>query len=137
MPDHKTIKIREMKIIISFIIGLVVVGCIPSCYYDNEELLYKNTNTPCIDSVGVVSYSQKVVPILQQNCYTCHNSSFPSGNVLMGTHITDKIIAQNGRLMGTIKHAVGFSIMPKGMPKLSNCQIATINKWVVGGMLNN
>ncbi len=46
-------------------------------------------------------------------------------------------MAQSEKLYGTISHASGYSPMPKGGAKLSNCQIATIKKWVDTGMLNN
>jgi len=108
-----------------------------SCYYDKEELLYNPNNAPCTDSTGVVSYSQKVLPLLQQFCYSCHTGSFPSGNITMGAYASDKIISQNGKLYGSISHSSGYSPMPQGMPKLYNCQIAVIKKWIDSGMPNN
>ena len=126
-----------MKSRILFILSTLIIVSVSSCYYDKEELLYSPNNRPCSDSVGVVSYSQKVVPILRQNCYSCHGSTFPSGNIVMGVYTADKTIAQNGKLVGTISHSVGFSPMPTGMSKLTTCQIATIKKWVNEGMLNN
>jgi mono/diheme cytochrome c family protein len=120
-----------------FIIAATLVS-LTACYYDHEEVLYgAGSNLPCTDSVGTVSYAQKVVPILQSNCYSCHTGGAPSGNQLMGTYAADKVMAQNGKLYGTISHAAGYSPMPKGGAKLSNCQIATIKKWIDGGMLNN
>ena len=110
---------------------------VSSCYYDKEELLYGNNNAPCTDTAGAVSYAQKVVPVLQQYCYSCHLGSFPSGNIAMGTYATDKAIAQNGKLYGTINHSAGYVAMPEGMPKLSNCQIAVIKKWIDSGVPNN
>ena len=80
---------------------------------------------------------KKVVPLLQQYCYSCHTGSFPSGNQLMGTYTADKAMALNGKLYGTIAHAAGYSPMPQGMAKLSNCQIAVIKKWIDSGTLNN
>lgn len=110
---------------------------ISSCYYDKEELLYGNSNAPCNDTSTVFSYTQKVVPILRQYCYSCHSGNFPSGNQLMGNYVADKAMAQSGKLYGTINHASGFSPMPKGMAKLSSCQINTVKKWIDAGMLNN
>lgn len=111
---------------------------ISSCYYDKEDLLYGSVNSgPCTDSTTIVSYSQKVVPLLQQQCYSCHTGSFPSGGIVMGTYATDKAIAQNGKLYGSVSYSSGFSPMPKGMPKMNNCQIATIKKWIDTGMPNN
>lgn len=126
-----------MKVIISVLL-LSCIVFISSCYYDKEDLLYGSANSaPCTDSVGTVSYAQKIVPLLQQYCYSCHTGSFPSGNELMGTYASDKAMAQNGKLFGTVNHSAGFSPMPKGMPKMTTCQIATIKKWIDTGMLNN
>lgn len=113
----------------------VVVG-FTACYYDKEDLLY-GTPAPCTDTTGTISYQTKVVPILQTNCYGCHSGSAPSGGQLMGTYAADKTMAQNGKLLGVITHATGFSPMPKGGAKLSNCHIAVVRKWVEAGAPNN
>ncbi|MFM7645657.1 MAG: hypothetical protein ACKO41_02985 [Sphingomonadales bacterium] len=121
-----------------FFLCLLISLGFTACYYDHEETLYgASSSLPCTDTVGTVSYMQKVVPILQSSCYGCHAGSSPSGNQLMGTYAADKAMAQNGKLMGTINHAAGFSPMPKGAAKLSSCKIATIKKWIDAGMLNN
>jgi hypothetical protein len=126
-----------MKTIFSILAVTVTLAFFSSCYYDKEELLYGSGNAPCTDTAGVVSYAQKVVPMLQQYCYSCHTGSFPSGNIAMGTYTTDKAIGQNGKLYGSINHSSGYSPMPQGMPKMSNCQVAVIKKWIDSGMLNN
>ena len=126
-----------MKTILSVCIFLLSIVSISSCYYDKEDLLYGGANGPCTDSTGVVSYTQKVIPVLQQYCYSCHTGNFPSGNQVMGTYTANKAMAQSGKLYGSISHAAGYSPMPKGMSKLSNCQVAIIKKWIDGGMQNN
>lgn len=113
----------------------VAVG-LTACYYDKEDLLY-GPALPCTDSTGTISYMTKVVPILQTSCYGCHSASAPSGGQAMGNYTADKTMALNGKLMGTINHASGFSAMPKGGAKLSNCQIAVVQKWVTAGAPNN
>lgn len=126
-----------MKTILLFFLIIVTTLTISSCYYDKEELLYgASSSAPCTDTTAA-PYAQKVVPILQQFCYSCHTGSFPSGNQLMGTYAADKAMAQNGKLYGTMNHAAGYSPMPQGMSKLSSCQIATVKKWIDAGMLNN
>lgn len=92
-----------MKIILStFLIACIIL--ISSCYYDKEDLLYGGSNSgPCTDSTGAVSYSQKVVPVFQQLCYSCHNSSFPSGGILMGTYTADKAIGQKRNIVWKYK----------------------------------
>ena len=119
--------------------ALLIVSMIfdSSCYYDKADLLYSGNAGPCTDSSGTVSYAQKVVPLLQQYCYSCHTGNFPSGNQLMGTYTSDKAMAMNGMLYGTIAHSAGYSPMPQGMAKMTNCQIAVIKKWIDSGTLNN
>ncbi len=126
-----------MKFFLSIVFVITCAVSVSSCYYDKEDLLYGGNSAPCTDTTGTISYTQKVVPMLQQYCYSCHTGAFPSGNVLMGTYATDKSIAQNGTLYGSINHSPGFSPMPQGMPKMNNCQIAAIKKWIDSGMLNN
>lgn len=106
-----------------------------ACYYDHADVLYPN-NLSC-DTSSTISYAQKVVPILQQQCYGCHSGGAPSGGIAMGTYSTDKAIAINGKLYGSISYASGYSPMPKGGNKLNSCQLATIKKWIDAGSPNN
>lgn len=124
-----------MKLIVSVLAGSFLLA-LSSCYYDNEALLYGN-NAPCTDTSTVVSYSQKVLPLLRQNCYTCHTGGFPSGGIVMGTYAADKALAQNGKLYGSISHASGYSPMPKGLAKMNNCQLQSVRKWIDAGTPNN
>jgi hypothetical protein len=127
-----------MRNLVSIFLFFVLLMAVSSCYYDKEELLYPATNnTPCTDTTTVVSYSKNIMPLLQAQCYGCHNSSFPSGNITMGTYIADKSVAQSGKLYGSITYSSGYSPMPKGTSKMSNCQISLIKKWVDAGMPNN
>jgi hypothetical protein len=125
-----------MKKIAFAILVLLTLVMVQACYYDKEDLLYGNAG-PCTDSLGTISYSQKIVPLLQQYCYSCHSGSFPSGNILMGSHANDRVIALNGKLYGSVSHATGYSPMPRGMSKLTPCQIALIKKWIDSGIPNN
>lgn len=126
-----------MKVILSLFILIICFFTISSCYYDKEDLLYGNIYTPCKDSLGNISYSQHLVPLLRQYCYSCHTGNFPSGGITMGSYTNDKAIAQNGKMLGSVSYMTGYSPMPKNMPRLSNCQVATIKKWIDAGMLNN
>ena len=127
-------KIIDTYIIKLFSAGLLVIG-LHSCYYDHADVLYPNS-IAC-DTTSAVSYTQKVVPILQQQCYSCHSGGSPSGGIAMGTYATDKAIAVNGKLYGSISYASGFSPMPKGGNKLTTCQLAVIKKWIDAGSPNN
>lgn len=124
-----------MKNLIFFLLGSGMLIMAGSCYYDKAELLYPNQNA-CDTSI-VVTYSKTIVPILQQNCYSCHGGNSPSGGIAMGTYAADKAIAANGKLLGSIEHKSGYSPMPQNMAMLSTCDISKIKKWVSAGIPNN
>ena len=123
----------QNRYLLLLISALVVLT---ACYYDKEDMLY-GPALPCTDSTGTISYTAKVVPILQTSCYGCHTGSSPSGGQAMGNYTADKTMALNGKLLGTITHATGFSPMPKGGTQLSACKTAVIRKWVTAGAPNN
>lgn len=124
------------KSILFLLIGFLVVSFY-SCYYDKADLLYPTGATVSCDTSTVISYSQKVVPLLKNQCYGCHTPTGGSGGINMGTYATDKAIAVNGKLYGSISHAAGFVPMPQGTSKMTTCQLAAIKKWIDGGTLNN
>jgi len=126
-----------MKNRLSLVMLLFGIILFSACYYDKEELLYPAGALTNCDTLGTVSYSAKVVPILQQKCYSCHSVAFASGNIAMSTYATDRAIALNGSLYGSISHANGYSPMPQGAAKMTPCEIATIKKWIDAGSPNN
>jgi len=122
------------RIIISGICIMAMLG-FQSCYYDKADLLYPDA-AKC-DTTGTISYSKQIVPLLQQPCLPCHTISSPDGGIILGTYTADRVIAANGKLYGSLNYASGYSPMPKGRAKLTNCQLATIKKWIDGGSPNN
>lgn len=125
-----------MKTKISIILSLIILLSFSSCYYDKGDMLYPGAGTNC-DTAAAVSYVKNIVPLFQQQCYSCHSGGSPSGNISMGTYAADKAIAVNGKLYGSISFTSGFSPMPQGAPKMSTCQLATIKKWIDSGSPNN
>ena len=116
-------------------LSIIIVCCLVmvySCSYSKKELV----QAPCVlDSI--VSYQTKVAPIIQKNCFTCHSSASNISGILLETHDQLKFYADNGYLYGTISHAAGFNAMPNGGTKLSDCDIATIQKWINTGAKDN
>jgi len=108
---------------------------IQACYYDKADMLYPNA-VVC-DTSATVSYSQKIVPLFSQQCYSCHLSASSGGGILMGNYAADRAIAVNGKLYGSVSHASGYSPMPKGGNKLNTCQLSQIKKWIDAGSPNN
>lgn len=119
--------------ILSFVITIMVN--ISACYYDNEEDLYGDTPADC--STEVIKYSVQVTGILQKSCYKCHATGSNLGGILLDSYNSVRSTATSGLLLGVINHAPGFSPMPQGAPKLSNCDIQALQTWLDNGTPNN
>jgi hypothetical protein len=83
------------------------------------------------------TFAAAVQPILNQYCKGCHNANLASGNIKLDSHASAQVVAVSGALMGAIKHASGYTPMPQGGNKLSDCQIRIFEKWVADGAPNN
>lgn len=96
-------------------------------------------NNSCIGACDttVFTYSGAVKPIMDAKCSGCHNPSNLGGNIDVSTYNAIKIVAQNGKLYGSVAHQAGYSPMPKNAAKLSDCEIRQIQKWIAAGILNN
>ncbi len=94
-----------------------------------------NPNTVC-DTVAV-SYAAAVKPIIDAKCKGCHSGTVPQGNLRLTTHAEVKTASVSGKLIGTIEHRTGFSKMPQGGAKLSDCAIQKIKSWVAAGAKDN
>lgn len=119
-------------------IYLVVLILLSACYYDNEEELYPEdpiSSNSC-DTVNV-SYNLAVLPILEENCISCHTIASPSGNITLEGYSNLLREVNSGRLMGAITHSPGFSPMPRNANQLPDCEISTIQAWVSQGAENN
>lgn len=93
------------------------------------------------DTLSAISYNQHILPILQNNCVSCHNSTPANGGVLLNsyTEVANAVnTTKNGTplLLGAIRRESGFVAMPQGY-SLTDCEIRTIELWVEQGMLNN
>jgi mono/diheme cytochrome c family protein len=92
-------------------------------------------NTNC--DTTTVTFNVTVHPIIKTNCESCHSGSSAGGGVQLVSYDDIKASAASGRLMGTIRHEQGYSAMPKGGNKLSDCDIAKLDKWIAESMKNN
>ncbi len=82
------------------------------------------------------TYSGSVSVTMNAYCKGCHNPASLGGGIDLSTYAGVKA-ADLGRLMGTLNQAPGYSAMPKGGSKLSDCQIRQVEKWIQAGTLNN
>lgn len=103
-----------------------------SCYYDAENLMYSDGSN-CDSIKGI--YSTEVKPLIDKKCISCHNTSNQSGNVNLDTYTGVK--NNSGKIFGSISHTGGNSPMPKGEPKMSDCEIKKVQLWISNGSPNN
>jgi len=127
----------KTTISILFFIALITMISVISCSKQSEDRLQAVTPTPC-DTTSV-SYSTDIVPILQNNCYSCHGNgnTAGSGGILLDGYTNLNKWAGNGYLVGNVTHAPGYVPMPYGLPALPSCEINKIVAWVHQGALNN
>jgi len=113
---------------------LAVIMGLSACYYDKEEELYPPITQCDTSNVG---YQATIVPLMKANCNACHNSSAPSAGIATDNFQGVKTIALNGKLYGSIAHLSGYSPMPKGGNKLSECDIKRVKIWIDMGAPEN
>lgn len=111
-----------------FISGALFLLLGSSCYYDKFE--HYKPSAAC-DTATVISYADKVKPILEAQCYSCHSGTAPSGVISLDSYASAKASAQTGKLLSSITWDGNASKMPKGAyDQIDNCSINTIKNWI-------
>ncbi|HMU09929.1 MAG TPA: cytochrome c [Ferruginibacter sp.] len=84
----------------------------------------------------VTSYTAEVLPLLQAKCSPCH---FPSKGGNKANFETFASASKSGAAMleRIQKNPGERGFMPMRNPKLSDAEIATVKKWIDGGMVEN
>lgn len=122
--------------VLGTILAIVAISANVGCTYNNEDDLYADV---VCDTVGA-AYRATVEPILDANCYSCHNQanapSFGSG-IVLDNYAGVSAWIPSGRLLCDIKGEAGCTLMPKGGPKMNDCNIAKIEAWINAGALDN
>jgi hypothetical protein len=96
-------------------------------------------NNYCTGScdTSLYTFAAAIKPLLDNKCVGCHNPSSAGGNIDLSTYNSIKVVAMNGKLYGSVTQQPGYSPMPKGAAKLSDCEITQVQKWIAAGALNN
>lgn len=136
MPKKQNVQIKKIRM--KKIIGIILIASfLNSCYYDKEEILYPTTESKC-NATNSDFTSVKIT--IQENCLSCHSNSSAStigGSIKLEDYADVKNYAENGKLLGTIKHESAYSAMPKNGAKLNDCKISQIENWINSGTPNN
>jgi hypothetical protein len=127
---------------IGIIILLAFLG-FTSCTNNKWELIAPKTPPVPCDTTGTISYATTIVPILNANCGTtnnnCHSPSAPSLDPNLSTYAGVQGALSHGVLLNDITWSPNAANnMPKSPnPKLSDCNISLIQKWINAGAPNN
>ncbi len=90
----------------------------------------KKDNSTCDNAT--VTYTKQIKPLFSSCAISaCHNASSTAGS--LANYVDAKKFAENGRILGSIKHEEGYKAMPEGGTKLSDCNISKIEKWINTG----
>jgi hypothetical protein len=139
MVAHKMKTINKNKLMnraIKLALILAIVS-ITGCYYDSEERLYPKLSSPCDDTT--VTFSGTVTTILQpcQSCHSNSNASSSGSGIKLQNYSDVMIQVDNGKLMGSVKHASGYKAMPQTGGSIPQCEIDQLQKWIDNGSPNN
>lgn len=119
-----------------YIIGAVaILLSLQGCYYDIEEELYPSNGGNC--DTAAITYSGTIQSILNESCISCHSAASAQGNVVLEGYSLLKVYVDDGSFLGAVTHGSGYSPMPKGGNKLSDCKISQIQTWIAAGAPNN
>lgn len=115
--------------------SIFIMGCLillNSCKTDSEEALYPADENPC--QPKNISYSSSISPLIKNYCATvgCHVQG-GSGNGIFENYLQVKSKVDNGSFL---QRVVNDQDMPPG-GNLSDCEIKTIEQWILEGAQNN
>jgi hypothetical protein len=120
-----------------FFIVLVASAGLAGCYYDNMDEVYPGAGLfqPC-DTTSVISYNTHIVPIMQNNCVSCHSGSGANGGVTLDNYQGVYDVATNTALIGVTWHEALYTPMPPNY-QIDSCSLVQLKKWVDAGAPNN
>jgi hypothetical protein len=82
-------------------------------------------------------FTSEIAPILTAYCNRCHQDSRTDGNVNLQGYDRVSPYANDGSLLGSTKHDVGFAAMPPSGGVIPACDIQKLTVWIEAGAQNN
>ncbi|MBX3437063.1 MAG: hypothetical protein KF861_06205 [Planctomycetaceae bacterium] len=94
-----------------------------------------------------VTFQDHVLPIFRARCGSCHNANDKKGNLVLDDYAALRAGGGSGEVVepGDLDASYLWSLvthesepaMPPGQPKLPEAELATIQKWILGGLLKD
>lgn len=122
-------------------VSAMMVGAIAiaACTNESKENIIPDTSGNDCDTAGI-TYTGYVKSVMDASCATsgCHDASSKADGVDLSSYAGTKNTATtlksgSSLLLGVINHQSGFTAMPQGAAKLSDCTINKITAWVNAG----
>lgn len=100
-----------------------------ACEYDNLNV---QPATPENCDTTLLKYNDGIKALVATHCGTSDNACHKTGAQQVNLDIYDEIndAADNGDLMGSLRHEPGFEPMPSGGIILDECTLSKFQKWV-------
>ncbi len=104
-----------------------------SCTKENAEEEFPSN--ACM--VDTATYAAVVQPILQDNCYRCHDEDNRQGGIVIDNY--DDVLNQvnNDALLNSIYGTNGYELMPNDGSVMDSCEREVIRAWINAGAFNN
>jgi len=83
------------------------------------------------------TFSTGVWPIINTSCTGCHSGSAPQGGIALTNYTEVAASAASGALLGSMSGAAGYVSMPYNAPRLPDCSVDIIARWIDDGAPNN
>lgn len=122
------------KLLFAGVAMIVAAGC----YNDKYATLYPTPANVVCDTT-TATYSTDIKPIIDAKCATsgCHDAGGAGGGYIFTTYAGFMVAVNSGKLLGSINWSSGYVAMPQALPKLDQCDIDKITRWVNLGAANN
>lgn len=142
-----TLVVRKSLVKSGLLLSLLTL--VAACSYTNVNDLPTPAPTPC-NLPTLISYQNDILPILKEDCYSCHDAAHyqdspPKGsggtlNMENFSQLQYYSLAANGHngasvLVGSVRGDAGFVPMPFGQAKIEPCEIALLEAWSAAGAL--
>ncbi len=104
-----------------------------SCSSENAEQEFPSN--ACF--VDTATYAAVVQPILQANCYRCHDEESRQGGISIENY--DDVLNQvnNNALLNSIFGSNGYQLMPNDGTEMDSCEKNVVRDWIDAGAFNN
>ena len=126
------ILVKRSVVLLSICLWIMIT--MNACYYDVADEI--NPPDMFCDTLDV-SYAEDILPLMVNQCYVCHSVSERRGGVILEPYVELIPWVDSGLLSCTINHGDGCSAMPDNAPKMLDCQILLIDKWIADGAQEN